>query len=149
MGASSSSISTPLTQSRVSSYLTAVTQTLSLVNMLAEQCGQPVAFALFDSKLDQLQLPILPPPTDPAGASERDSTRAGPRRESVAELVRRYFGWIGTIEDANADDVMHAFRLTRIQTNSFNDDDEVVWRYKKRVDDSGYVTYDFQSIYID
>lgn len=53
----------------------------------------PVAFAVFDSGLDALKLPILRPVSPAEG--ERPSTG---RREPVAFFVEKYFEWSARVE---------------------------------------------------
>jgi hypothetical protein len=51
-------------------------------------------FALFDSKLDQLYLPILRPPSD--SQSEGDADHQSHREESVLHHAQKYFECVAT-----------------------------------------------------
>ena len=52
-----------------------------------------IAFALFDSQLDQLRLPILRPPAF-HHTLDHDMEQPAPRMDSVAIFVEKYFEWL-------------------------------------------------------
>lgn len=61
--------------------------------------GRQTAFALFDSGLNELRLPILRPVSSEMTVAEAGPATAGTRREFVAALVQRYFEWTGDAEE--------------------------------------------------
>lgn len=60
----------------------------------------PVAFAVIDSRLSELRLPILPRPAPKYTHHDQDDDEEGghSRRESVSLLAQRYFQWVATGE---------------------------------------------------
>lgn len=60
----------------------------------------PVPLALFDSRLDQLKLPVIKPPTSFSfnATSNDDEDQSGPRLESVLAFVEKYFEYAGVFE---------------------------------------------------
>lgn len=99
----------------VSAYLSLVASALASVAFMSAQNGRytslltsnmnfglnqfsihKISFVLFDSKLDQLKLPVLRAPS-PLLFEPGDSGQS-PRLESVAGLVQKYFEWLGIFE---------------------------------------------------
>lgn len=125
--------------------------------------------AVFDAGLDKLRLPILLPVAIAEEATDRESTRVGPRRESVTHLVQRYFQWIGTVEEGKyrwpspykiedsltstclpddphqgADERACTLRLVRVQgAGAQNAEEDIVWHWKIRVDPQAGTTFVF------
>jgi hypothetical protein len=75
------------------------TSTLPLLEILIEILlyrKESISFALFDSQLDRLKLPVLRSPRI-SNASEEDAEQS-PRLESVAGLVQKYFEWVAVFD---------------------------------------------------
>lgn len=77
----------------LSSYISLITHALSSLTFLSRK-GQTrpgdVSFALFDSRLDQLRLPMSKQPTY---HRDDDENRPIPRLETVYNFVQKYFEW--------------------------------------------------------
>ncbi|KAI0347331.1 hypothetical protein BDW22DRAFT_516611 [Trametopsis cervina] len=132
----------------VSSYMTIITQALSSVATLSGRSGKNTSLAVFDAGLDKLRLPILLPVAVAEEATDKESTRVGPRRESVAHLVQRYFQWIGTVEEDDAhqgaDERACTLRLVRVQgAGTQNAEEDIVWHWKRRVDPESGTSFAF------
>ena len=56
-----------------------------------------IGFALFDSRLDQLKLPVIRPPSQIFHGQD-EGTSQPLRLESVAGLVQKYFEWFGIFD---------------------------------------------------
>ncbi|KAG1892675.1 hypothetical protein F4604DRAFT_1700963 [Suillus subluteus] len=81
----------------IASYLQLVSHALALASFLSPESQTPMRFALFDSQLDKLKLPVLRTPTVPVFDGE-DNGDETPRPESVAFVAHKYFEWVGTFE---------------------------------------------------
>lgn len=102
----------------ISSYMMLITHALSCLSFLSKSTGvqsSGVAFALFDSQLDQLRLPILKQPI-----SDHSYDPGQPRRRTdyVATFVQRYFEWVAAFsqdEDDSPDSTRrkHMMKLYR------------------------------------
>ncbi|KZT71594.1 hypothetical protein DAEQUDRAFT_763812 [Daedalea quercina L-15889] len=81
----------------LASYLSLITHALSAVQSLSAKAETGVAFAVFDSGLGGLKLPIIRPvsPSDEDPGGSRPSTG---RREPVAFFVEKYFEWTARVE---------------------------------------------------
>ncbi|KZP24578.1 hypothetical protein FIBSPDRAFT_1042042 [Athelia psychrophila] len=101
----------------VSSYLTMITQTLACLAYLSGELSENVSFALFDSGLDQLKLPVLPGLPQSVREQEEEDAAHSPRVEPVAALVQKYFQWVGVFdrvpsnEEMDTSDTVRAHRL--------------------------------------
>ncbi|KAF8076183.1 hypothetical protein FPV67DRAFT_1470648 [Lyophyllum atratum] len=67
----------------INSYLSLITHALS--------SSTGVSFALFDSQLDQLRLPMLVRPTS---RHDDDQNSSAPRHEPVYNFAQKYFEWV-------------------------------------------------------
>ncbi|GLB33604.1 hypothetical protein LshimejAT787_0104880 [Lyophyllum shimeji] len=76
----------------LSSYLSLITHALSSLTFLARAGQTAASFALFDSRLDQLRLPMVKQPT--YRGDDDDDNRAAPRLEPVFNFAQKYFEWI-------------------------------------------------------
>lgn len=94
----------------IASYLQLVSYALALASFLSPESQTPMRFALFDSQLDKLKLPVLRTPTVPVFDGEESGDET-PRPESVAFVAHKYFEWVGTFD--------------RSDTNSLSDGSEV------------------------
>jgi len=78
----------------LSSYLSLITHAFSSLTFLSG-AGQArsgsVSFALFDSRIDQLRLPMLKQPTH---CRDDNENRPIPRLEPVYNFAQKYFEWI-------------------------------------------------------
>jgi len=83
----------------VSSYLSLVAHALASVTFLsAHNDGtEHVIFALFDSQLERLKMPVILPLAGIFHDQEEDTAQS-PRLESVAGLVQKYFEWVGVFD---------------------------------------------------
>jgi len=74
----------------VSSYLSLVAHALASLTFLPVHNDRTnsIMFALFDSQLDRLELPVFRPPY----YQEQDGQ--SPRLEAVSGLVQKYFEWV-------------------------------------------------------
>ena len=105
----------------ISSYLSVISHTIAMLSFLSTDQTRyrpfhlaskfdPIStswplFALFDSKLDQLYLPILRPPSD--SQSEGDADHQSHREESVLHHAQKYFECVATFSQGT-----HPFSLS-------------------------------------
>ncbi|ESK97517.1 hypothetical protein Moror_17696 [Moniliophthora roreri MCA 2997] len=76
----------------VSSYLTLVTQAASFVSFLSSQnASHAISLALFDSRIDELKLPVLKAPEPSHLLYHRVEYKT--ESEDVTSLVQHYFEW--------------------------------------------------------
>ncbi|KDQ64685.1 hypothetical protein JAAARDRAFT_145694 [Jaapia argillacea MUCL 33604] len=87
----------------ISSYLSLVAHALAAVNMMnATRPG--TSLVLFDSRIDELKLPVIEPVFRRLNFENGDEDTPDPpvRKESVSFLVAKYFEWCGTVENASS-----------------------------------------------
>lgn len=84
-------------QAELTQYLQLVTAALSLSSFLSVS-GETIPVVLFDSRLQELGMPIVRPasPSRPIN-SEEDTHPA--RKEHVERFVEKYFEWTGIVSD--------------------------------------------------
>jgi len=120
-----------------SSYISLVAQALaSLTFLSAHNDGtEHVIFALFDSQLERLKLPVIRPPAGIFHDQEED-TGQFPRLESVAGLVQKYFEWVGVSDKQDSaneqeDGIEHKRknRLRLYQTAHLDENHSMVWHW--------------------
>ncbi|KAG6378463.1 hypothetical protein JVT61DRAFT_12721 [Boletus reticuloceps] len=83
----------------VSSYLLLITHVLSTAEYLSSRSfdSSPASVVVFDTRLDQLKLPVLRTPPSSA-FDERDDPEDVPRPESVLFFAAKYFELSGTFQ---------------------------------------------------
>ncbi|KAG2146627.1 hypothetical protein DEU56DRAFT_785527 [Suillus clintonianus] len=84
----------------IASYLQLVSHAVALANFLSIEPQTPMRFALFDSQLDNLKLPVLRAPIIPVFDGEENGDETS-RSESVDLLAHKYFEWVGTFNKSN------------------------------------------------
>ncbi|KAG2058878.1 hypothetical protein BDR06DRAFT_875496 [Suillus hirtellus] len=91
----------------------------------------PMRFALFDSQLDKLKLPVLRTPTVPVFDGEESGDET-PRPESVAFVAQKYFEWVGTFDRYTNSDGSEVRRCTLTLHKQGSDiQSDIVWRWSE------------------
>lgn len=110
----------------VSSYMALIAHSLTSLTFLSRSSptDSGVAFALFDSQLDQLTLPVSKPLTV-YHHFDHDTDQPRPRMESVTPFVEVYFEWTAVFnqeEDESTDDsksrTSHKMKLHRVDRHA-------------------------------
>lgn len=82
-------------QAELTQYLQLITAALSLSSFLSVS-GEAIPVVLFDSRLQELWMPIVRP-ASPSRPIEEDTHPA--KKEHVERFVEKYFEWIGIVLD--------------------------------------------------
>ncbi|KAG2158863.1 uncharacterized protein EDB93DRAFT_1116767 [Suillus bovinus] len=86
----------------IASYLQLVSHALALATFLSPGSQTPMRFALFDSQLDKLKLPVLRTPAVPVFDGEESGDET-PRPEPIAFVTHKYFEWVATFNRSETD----------------------------------------------
>lgn len=84
-------------QAELTQYLQLVTAALSLSSFLSVS-GEAIPFVLFDSRLQELWMPIVRPASPSRLINSEEDTHPA-RKELVERFVEKYFEWIGIVSD--------------------------------------------------
>jgi len=135
----------------VSSYLMLVIHVLGTLAFLTskEESRPPIRFALFDSRLHTLKLPVVrvPPPgpfEDPGPDRAVTSGEGDDAAKDVLVFVRRYFEWVVTFEPesdpGSTDTEMAVVRTARLHNEiAVSPDEDLTWKWWERKSQDGVV----------
>lgn len=118
----------------IASYLQLVNYALALASFLSPESQTPMRFALFDSQLDKLKLPVLRTPTVPAFDGEESGDET-PRPESVAFVAHKYFEWVGTFDRSDTNSLSDGSEVRRctltLHKQGSDIKSDIVWRWSE------------------
>lgn len=118
----------------IASYLQLVSYALALSSFLSPESQTPMRFALFDSQLDKLKLPVLRTPTVPVFDGEESGDET-PRPESVAFVAHKYFEWVGTFDRSDTNSLSDGSEVRRctltLHKQGSDIRSDIVWRWSE------------------
>lgn len=85
-------------QAELTQYLQLVTAALSLSSFLSVS-GEAIPVVLFDSRLQELWMPIIRPASPTRRITSEEDTHPA-RKEHVERFVEKYFEWVGNVSNS-------------------------------------------------